>query len=293
MGLNWKRPALGLGILLFLLAGLGMSLFPLAGRAQGEAWAPLTQGLWGGVIRTLAVSPQFAQDRTLFAGTEAGGVYRSLNAGDSWNAVNQGLTDLHIRSMAISPRFSTDRTLFVGTESGRLFRSTDAGTTWQELASPSSMPLTAIGLSPQYPSDPTIVLGFLNAGIFVSYDNGAHWLNTMWHRRAVVKFLFSPQYASDRTIWAVITWGGIYRSTDAGATWTLQTEGMVNNDFTALVLAMRGIAGSLCRPAGWIPGPCGTWPSRRALGRVSTAGSMPPPGRGYTPPRTAGHPGLT
>ncbi|MGQ9518088.1 MAG: WD40/YVTN/BNR-like repeat-containing protein, partial [Anaerolineae bacterium] len=231
-----KRPALGVGILVLLIAG-ALALLPLAGQAQVEGWSPLTQGLWGGVIRTLVISPQFAQDRTLFAGTEAGGVYRSLNAGESWTAVNQGLADLHIRSMAISPRFATDRTLYVGTESGRLFRSTDAGASWQEMPSPSNMPLTAIGLSPQYPSDPTMMLGFLNAGIFVSPDMGTTWLNAMWHRRAVVRFVFSPQYASDHTVWAVITWGGIYRSTNAGASWTLQTGELTNNDFTAMVMA--------------------------------------------------------
>ena len=58
----------------------------------------------------LAVSPNYAQDRTLYAGVESGnsvgyGVWRSTDGGDSWEALWQGLEQLRVIQLALSPGF--------------------------------------------------------------------------------------------------------------------------------------------------------------------------------------------
>ncbi|MHB8169105.1 MAG: hypothetical protein ACYDET_05575, partial [Thermoleophilia bacterium] len=79
-------------------------------------------------IYSLALSPSFATDHTLFAGTN-GGVFLSTNAGASWSALNSGLTSTSIYSLALSPSFTTDHTLFAGTGTGGVFSYTFPDTT--------------------------------------------------------------------------------------------------------------------------------------------------------------------
>ncbi len=64
-------------------------------------------------VRSIAFSPAFATDHTVFVGTEAG-VFKSTNGGETWNPVNTGLTDLDfpIHCVAVSPDFATDHTVF-------------------------------------------------------------------------------------------------------------------------------------------------------------------------------------
>ena len=62
---------------------------------------------WGSVgptvdVNALAVSPAFATDNTVYAGTESNGVYRSTDSGNiTWTQVNTGLTDTSVDALAI------------------------------------------------------------------------------------------------------------------------------------------------------------------------------------------------
>ena len=55
----------------------------------GRAWRESGEGLPNSAVQCLAISPSFAQDRTLFAGTEDVGLYRSLNGGRTWSPVSE------------------------------------------------------------------------------------------------------------------------------------------------------------------------------------------------------------
>jgi hypothetical protein len=74
--------------------------------------------LW---VHALALSPGYAADQTLFAGTE-GGVFKSTDGGDSWLAMNAGLGNLYIFYLALTPTFP--RTLFAGTWGSSLWQYT-------------------------------------------------------------------------------------------------------------------------------------------------------------------------
>jgi photosystem II stability/assembly factor-like uncharacterized protein len=89
-------------------------------------------GLTDWDIRALALSPGYASDRTLFAGTYSG-VFKSSDGGASWSAVNMGLTDWDIRALALSPAYAIDHTLFAGTFGRGVFKSTDGGTDWSAM----------------------------------------------------------------------------------------------------------------------------------------------------------------
>jgi hypothetical protein len=70
-------------------------------------------GLTNLKVQALALSLGYATDRTLFAGTDGGGVFKSTDGGASWSAMNEGLGNLSIGSLALTPTFP--RTLFAGT----------------------------------------------------------------------------------------------------------------------------------------------------------------------------------
>lgn len=83
--------------------------------------------LW---IWSFAVSPFFANDQTVFAGSAYGGLFKSSNAGSSgpeWRRVNSGLEPewVAVRSIIMSPRYPVDRTVYVGTDGG-IFKGVEA-----------------------------------------------------------------------------------------------------------------------------------------------------------------------
>jgi hypothetical protein len=64
-------------------------------------------------VGDIALSPGYASDRTLFAATNGGGVFKSTDGGASWSAMNEGLESLYIWSLALTA--TPPRTLFAGT----------------------------------------------------------------------------------------------------------------------------------------------------------------------------------
>ena len=95
-----------------------------------NVWTQCSQGMWGGYIQTLALSPGYTTDQTIFAGTYDGGVFKSSDGGASWSTVNTGLTSLRVDALALSPGYASDSTIFAVTWGGGVFKSSDGGTSW-------------------------------------------------------------------------------------------------------------------------------------------------------------------
>ena len=91
----------------------GLWFFCLPAIATAGTWTSV--GPEGGTINEVSVSPNFPMDRTLFAATSDGGVYKSSDGGVTWVAVNAGLGSFSVASVALSASYATDRTVFVGT----------------------------------------------------------------------------------------------------------------------------------------------------------------------------------
>ena len=86
-----------------------------------------------GEALTIALSPAFAEDQTVFVGTGQDGVLQSESAGLSWHGANSGLLDLSALAVAFSPRFAEDKTAFAGTASA-LYRTRNGGRSWREVS---------------------------------------------------------------------------------------------------------------------------------------------------------------
>jgi photosystem II stability/assembly factor-like uncharacterized protein len=194
------------------------------------------------LISTLAISPNFAHDGTLFAGTMEDGVFRSADRGSHWVAWNFGLLDLSVFSMAISPDFAHDETLFVGTETG-IFRSTNGGRAWREVSFPTEFaPVLSLALSPGYAGDGVLFTGTESCGLFHSDDRGRTWtcLGEDLVAEAVNGIVLSPSFPAPPHVLVMLS-TALLVSRDGGQSWSDWKAGLSFEQGLASVAAPHGL----------------------------------------------------
>ena len=188
----------------------------------GETWARTLSG-----ISSLAFSPRFATDRTLFGWSGDIGVLRSTDGGDTWQAASAGLslTDFGWGHIVVSPDFATSQTVYffwtptASDAPPQLFRSTDAAQTWEHLVGEPPQAATPIQLS-------------ADGKAFLALDGGAQLVrwpvaDLNWQRMGVPpietieisSLALSPDFVQDQTLFILSSGAGILRSGDAGLTW--------------------------------------------------------------------------
>jgi len=192
-----------------------------------EQWIWKSHGIIPRIV-SLAISPAFATDRTVYAGTWGAGVFVSTDGGMSWNG--PALAGKWIEGLALSPDYPTDGTVFAAT-SDYVYRSADRGETWERLqAGMTNRIVSAIAVSPRFTSDRTVFIGTRGGfgnGVLVSTDGDETWreinsgfLATIEHV-SVRSLAVSPDYGNDRTVFAGLYYNeGLARSTDGGSDWT-------------------------------------------------------------------------
>ena len=176
-------------------------------------------GGYVGVVEVLAVDPLTSS--TLYAGTNAGGAFKSTDAGANWTAVNTGLpANAEVSALAVDPL--TPTTLYAVTNGVGVFKSTDAAATWEATSlTGTTSGHSALAIDPLTPSTVYAVAGA--ESIFKSTDAGASWTGTSpactptilcagsVHALAIDPITPSTLYAG--------TGRGVYKTTDAGGTW--------------------------------------------------------------------------
>ena len=176
----------------------------------------------------LAVSPSYASDRTVFAATRQGEVFRSDGAGEpgTWTQVGGFRAGERVRSLVASPDYVNDRVLYAGTVAG-VYISADGGATWDATGPPpvakpqwSETPGALVAISPTYGSDRTAFAG-TNSGLFVTRDAGRSWTEIaaapLTASSTIEAVAVSPDYQRDRTVLVSSRELGLVRSTDGGA----------------------------------------------------------------------------
>jgi photosystem II stability/assembly factor-like uncharacterized protein len=97
---------------------------------RGDSWRRLSGGLPEGIRGdfSVALSPGYARDQTLFAGTPMG-LFKSTDRGESWSEI--GTDDFgaaaNMLAVAVSPDFVNDHMLLVTLTGRGLFQSLDGG----------------------------------------------------------------------------------------------------------------------------------------------------------------------
>jgi len=120
----------------------------------GDVWQPRDAGLCNMVVNSIALSPDFEQDHTLFA-VQNGIIFKSQDAGQSWVQVFaedgrqcEDSTYIYSHDLFVSPNYAQDRTVF-WLNYGVLYVSYDDGVSWQRLTRSTSVSNVAIRRSPE------------------------------------------------------------------------------------------------------------------------------------------------
>ena len=211
-----------------MLAGLAIAAIPLSAMAD---LAPGTSD----EVQSLAVSPDYRSDRTLFVGGYYS-MWKSTDGGAKF-AVLSG-APLDIEDIAVSPAFANDKTVFVASKGNRygagtgIYRSTDSGGSWQ-LASgglPAVRMPYRLRISPGFATDRT-VFALLNEDLYKSTDAGGSWKKATppagAYPMAVSSFDISPSFVTDGYIVAAQSYNDtIAYSGSGGASWSLSALGV-------------------------------------------------------------------
>jgi hypothetical protein len=153
----------------------------------GTTFTSLATGLPAEAINNVAVSPNFATDRTVFCTSVTKSVYRSTDGGQTWT--------LHDSHAAI----------------------TNQTTPLEEFSE--------LQISNGYATDGAVFLSAFD-GVFVSEDQGLNWHESQTRYGLATGVAFSPDYATDRRVMATVYGGeGMFTSTDNGATWLRVSDG--------------------------------------------------------------------
>jgi photosystem II stability/assembly factor-like uncharacterized protein len=196
----------------------------------GSTWARPRGGLRGGCerISALAVSPDYARDRTLLAGVVGRGLYRTDDGGRLWQPSGVGLASMWVRSIALSPGFARDGAAFVvaGGDQPTLYRSADGGATWQTLEAG----VSTVALSPEFDGDGTVMgaaCGDPGPRILLSRDEGDTWAQVGELPAGNCLTLLSLAPLFERWQVAFAHAGDtLYRSADGGGSWTAMLDGI-------------------------------------------------------------------
>ena len=74
----------------------------------------------------LAISPHYASDHTLFAGTQEGRLFKSTDRGDAWEEIPSG-SSRAVTTIGLSPEYPYDPTMIVGHLEDNLFLTQNDG----------------------------------------------------------------------------------------------------------------------------------------------------------------------
>ncbi len=173
----------------------------------GDTWQAAQLPTPAPFVTSLAISPDYGHDHTLFAASLEDGVFRSTDGGATWNSWNFGLLDFQVLSLVIAP----NNTLYAGTATG-LFASRNAGRAWSEFPLPCGhLPVLSLASTPEM-----LLAGTEGAGLLSSRDNGNTWQGGVEKALETVNAL-----VVDGASTLALTPDTLFLSHDAGQTWQI------------------------------------------------------------------------
>ena len=179
--------------------------------------------------RVSVVAQDPTSNNTMYAGSCAGGVWKTTDGGATWVAKSDNLAGLGVTDLLIDPNNTSIIYMATGDEDANhissigIFKSVDAGNTWQPTG------LTYSLTDNEYirdlafaPGSSTKIFALTNDEIKVSADSGATWANSPTGTNFTEGFqtiIFDPNDANK--VVASDQWGGLYFSTDGGNNFAL------------------------------------------------------------------------
>lgn len=180
----------------------------------GRTWKVFSLPTPPPLISVLSVSPRFAEDGLVMAGTLEDGVFISRDRGEHWSASNFGLLDLSVLALEFSTTFVSNNTIYIGCSSG-IFRSKNAGRAWHEVDfPPNSSPVISLAHLPN-----ALLSGTQEAGLYLSLDDGRTWHPSTVDAGSVDAIVYTLNESDQVSRLVALVNGGLEFSSDEGSTW--------------------------------------------------------------------------
>lgn len=193
-------------------------------KAASPRWSPSGQ-FAGTSICTVGVSPGFARDRTIWAGSPGAGLFASTDSGMTWRALPIPHPKVGTCGIAFSPDFSEDHLAIAVSDQAYVTR--DLGASWEPLGVP--LAPSVIAFSPAFNTD-GVALAVANEGpIYRTSDAGSSWTQVAdWQKGLPAEGHFIATSLVVRRDGSVLlgTGNGVYRSPDLGGTWSWANSGL-------------------------------------------------------------------
>ena len=205
----------------------------------GFSWKEIVRGLDNkSMLSSIAISPSFKFDRTVFISSKGDGIYKSQDGGSSWFKVNNGLGNLNIRLLAVSPDYHSDKIVLAAGTKGGLYESKNGGESWYQVIG-DNIKVTAIAFFPGLKKD-HILAGNDRGILYLSTDSGESWRErlTIPNGGAVTSIAVSPNVSSDNTCFVGTEKGGIFKTVDGGASCVAVNNGLTANHITSLTISL-------------------------------------------------------
>ena len=182
--------------------------------------------------RINVIVPDPSNDAIVYAGTPAGGIWKSTDKGQSWKPISDDLPQIGVSGIAIDPKNTDIIYIATGdddasdTPSAGVFKSLDAGASWQMTGlNPVNTPFSMndIYISP---SNSNVLWVATSSGLYKSIDAGVSWLITL--NGNVKDLKLKP--GDEMVIYAVTQIGfsqsKFFKSEDGGDSFTEKTDGL-------------------------------------------------------------------
>lgn len=190
------------------------------------------------IIDALAISPNYAQDQTVFIAVSVEGLFKSTDGGYSWKELVNGLDNKGpLAAIAISPAFQADRTVFVAAEGDGVFRSQDGGASWVKVNQGlDHLSVFLLAISPNYERDQTLLAADSQGGLYRTRDGGANWRRVLDNGGQIRAIGFGPDEGSGLVLAGDHT-GALVLSQDGGETWQTGFEFSRSGAITAIAVS--------------------------------------------------------
>jgi hypothetical protein len=142
---------------------------------RGENWQAGWMDNVDAPVVTLAADPQVEQTGVILAGTDGGGILRTVNRGSHWYTRNYGLRSFHVLALAWAPpapetAWPRWQMVFACTEEG-VYHSPNGGRGWKRSECPEAVYQT-LAVAPGFHRSQVVLAGTESAGLFRSVDGG-------------------------------------------------------------------------------------------------------------------------
>ncbi|MBI4460725.1 MAG: hypothetical protein HY648_11800 [Acidobacteria bacterium] len=262
-GQSWSRASAGLGeatVLTLamdpadpavLYAGTSGGVFKTTDRGQswtasnsGLSSMPEFQDLFGDATVPVVLSLGIGQSNpsTIYAGTLANGIFKTIDGGLSWTTVSSGLPKMAyvgtppvVGALAVDP--ANAATVYAGVAAGSLgdgvYKSTNGGQSWTPVSFDAGGAIVlALAVDPS--NSATVFAGTFGRGVLKSTNSGSLWTAANSGLLAG-EILALARDSSGGTIYAG-TANGLFKSTNAGQSWASVTSGIANSLITAVAV---------------------------------------------------------